>query len=44
MYFIGYGIGRFWVEGMRIDQADHVGGLRFNQWVAVAMIVGGSSD
>ena len=42
MYFIGYGIGRFWIEGMRIDQADHVGGLRFNQWVAVAMIVGGT--
>jgi prolipoprotein diacylglyceryl transferase len=42
MYFIGYGIGRFWIEGMRIDEADHVGGLRFNQWIAVAMIVGGT--
>jgi phosphatidylglycerol---prolipoprotein diacylglyceryl transferase len=41
MYVMGYGIGRFWVEGMRIDEADHVAGLRFNQWVALAMIVGG---
>jgi prolipoprotein diacylglyceryl transferase len=41
MYFMGYGIGRFWVEGLRIDEADHIGGLRFNQWVAVTMIVGG---
>ncbi len=42
MYVIGYGIGRFWVEGLRIDEADHVGGLRFNQWVALTMIVGGA--
>ena len=42
MYFIGYGIGRFWVEGLRIDEADHVGGLRFNQWVAVVMVVAGA--
>ncbi len=42
MYFIGYGLGRFWIEGMRIDQADHIGGLRFNQWVAVTMVVAGA--
>ena len=42
MYIIGYGIGRFWVEGLRIDEADHVGGLRFNQWVAVGFIVVGT--
>ena len=42
MYFIGYGVGRFWIEGMRIDEADHVGGLRFNQWVALSMILAGS--
>ncbi len=41
MYLMGYGLGRFWVEGLRIDEADHVLGLRFNQWVAIAMIVGG---
>jgi len=42
MYIIGYGIGRFWVEGLRIDKADHLAGLRWNQWVAVAMVVGGA--
>jgi prolipoprotein diacylglyceryl transferase len=41
MYLIGYGIGRFWVEGLRIDPADSVGGLRLNQWVAVVLIVAG---
>jgi len=41
MYVIGYGIGRFWVEGLRIDTADHLGGLRWNQWVALAAVVGG---
>ncbi|MET0458073.1 MAG: prolipoprotein diacylglyceryl transferase [Ilumatobacteraceae bacterium] len=41
MYVLGYGVGRFWVEGLRIDEADHLGGLRWNQWVAVACIVGG---
>ncbi len=42
MYVMGYGIGRFWVEGLRIDEADHVAGLRFNQWIAITMIVGGA--
>lgn len=41
MYVIGYGLGRFWVEGLRIDDADYLGGLRWNQWVAIAMVVGG---
>ena len=41
MYIIGYGIGRFWVEGMRIDRADELAGLRWNQWVAVMAVVGG---
>ncbi|NCY17742.1 MAG: prolipoprotein diacylglyceryl transferase, partial [Actinobacteria bacterium] len=33
VYLIGYGIGRFWIEGMRIDPASELGGLRLNQWV-----------
>ncbi len=39
MYLFGYGVGRFWVEGLRIDPADHIGGLRWNQWVALAVAV-----
>jgi phosphatidylglycerol---prolipoprotein diacylglyceryl transferase len=42
MYVVGYGIIRFFVEGLRIDEAHHLGGLRWNQWVALAAIVGGS--
>ena len=41
MYILGYGLGRFWVESLRIDRADELGGLRWNQWVAIAMVVGG---
>ncbi|MEM8621016.1 MAG: prolipoprotein diacylglyceryl transferase [Actinomycetota bacterium] len=41
MYLIGYGIGRFWIEGLRIDPADEIAGLRWNQWVAAAVVVVG---
>jgi prolipoprotein diacylglyceryl transferase len=44
VYVIGYGVGRYWVEGLRIDPVElsDVGGLRWNQWVALAAIVGGA--
>ena len=41
LYVAGYGVGRFWVEGLRIDAASTLGGLRWNQWVALAAVVGG---
>jgi len=41
MYVMGYGLGRFWVEGLRIDPADEIAGLRLNQWVALAAVVVG---
>jgi prolipoprotein diacylglyceryl transferase len=41
MYVIGYGIGRFWVEGLRVDRADEFAGLRVNQWVSAVAVVGG---
>ena len=41
VYVLGYGIGRFWVESLRIDAAHHLWGLRWNQWVALLLIVGG---
>ena len=41
MYVIGYGVGRFWVEGLRIDRADEIAGLRLNQWVALVAVVAG---
>ena len=36
-YVVGYTVLRFGVEGLRIDSAHHVGGLRLNQWVAVGV-------
>jgi prolipoprotein diacylglyceryl transferase len=42
LYVMGYGVGRLWVEGIRIDPADEFGGLRVNQWMAIAAIVGGA--
>jgi prolipoprotein diacylglyceryl transferase len=39
-YLMGYGAIRFFVEGLRIDEAHHIAGLRLNQWVALAAIVG----
>ena len=42
VYVMGYGVGRLWVEGLRIDPADELAGLRVNQWVALLAIVGGA--
>lgn len=39
IYLIGYFSGRFWIEGLRIDPAHQLAGLRLNQWVAAAVIV-----
>lgn len=39
LYVIGYAIGRFWVESLRSDHANHILGLRVNTWMS--MIVGG---
>ena len=35
-YVIGYGVGRFWVESLRIDAADRVFGIRINLLVSAA--------
>ncbi len=43
LYLAGYGLGRFWVEGLRIDPADEIAGLRWNQWVALAAVAGGAA-
>jgi prolipoprotein diacylglyceryl transferase len=41
MYVVGYSVGRFWIEGLRIDPAHSTGGLRLNQWVAI--VAGGTA-
>jgi prolipoprotein diacylglyceryltransferase len=35
VYVVGYSIGRFWIEGLRIDPANRGGGWRLNQWTAL---------
>ena len=36
-YTAGYTMFRFFIEGLRIDEAHHVGGLRLNQWVSLVV-------
>ena len=43
VYVAGYGVGRLWVESLRIDDANEIAGLRINQWMAILAIVGGVS-
>ena len=40
-YLVGYGIGRLWIETVRIDTATEILGLRVNIWMSIALIVGG---
>ena len=42
LYLVGYGVGRLWVETLRIDPANEIGGLRVNQWMSLALIAGGA--
>jgi prolipoprotein diacylglyceryl transferase len=39
LYVALYGIGRFWIEGLRIDPAQSFAGLRLNQWMSVIVVV-----
>ncbi|MEU6859915.1 prolipoprotein diacylglyceryl transferase [Glycomyces sp. NPDC046736] len=39
LYVALYGIGRFWIEGLRIDPAQDFAGLRLNQWMSVIVVV-----
>jgi prolipoprotein diacylglyceryl transferase len=41
VYVLGYGIGRLWVESLRIDVATEFGGLRVNTWISLLAIAGG---
>jgi prolipoprotein diacylglyceryl transferase len=39
LYAAAYTAGRFWIEGLRVDPAHVVLGLRLNQWVSLAVFV-----
>lgn len=40
LYAGGYGLGRLWVEALRIDPASRILGLRVNIWVSLVAIAG----
>ena len=42
VYILGYGLGRLWVESLRIDFANEIFGLRINTWISLLAILGGS--
>ncbi|MCT9930590.1 prolipoprotein diacylglyceryl transferase [Planotetraspora sp. A-T 1434] len=39
LYVAGYTLGRFWIEGLRVDPAHHILGLRLNQWTSVVVFL-----
>jgi len=40
-YVLGYGLGRLWIESLRIDPASELAGLRVNIWVSGVLIAAG---
>ncbi len=40
LYLALYAVGRFWIEGLRIDDASTLLGVRINQWVMGVVLVG----
>ncbi|MER6177829.1 prolipoprotein diacylglyceryl transferase [Streptosporangium sp. NPDC001681] len=40
LYVAGYTVGRFWIEGLRVDSAHHILGLRLNQWTSIVLFIG----
>ena len=38
IYIAGYSLGRFFIEGIRIDDAQNIGGLRLNQWTSIGIL------
>lgn len=41
LWIVGYGVGRFIVEGMRTDAASLVLGIRINHWISAAAVLFG---
>lgn len=41
VYLLGYGIGRLWIETIKIDTVNKIFGLRINIWMAGALILAG---
>ena len=42
LWVFGYGLGRLWVEALRVDQASLIVGVRVNTWMALVAIAVGA--
>ena len=40
LYVMAYTVGRFWIEAMRTDPAEHFLGMRLNNWVSIVVFLG----
>jgi prolipoprotein diacylglyceryl transferase len=40
LYVMAYTAGRFWIEALRIDEANHILGMRVNNWVSLLVFIG----
>lgn len=40
LYVAAYTVGRFWIEYLRIDEANELFGLRLNNWTALVVFLG----
>ena len=40
VYALGYGLGRLWIEAVRIDHASLILGVRVNIWMSLVLIAG----
>src|SRR5690606_1389158 len=40
LYVAGYTAGRFWIEALRIDEANRIAGMRINNWVSLLVLAG----
>lgn len=41
LYVVLYTLGRFWIEGLRIDKVNEIGGFRLNEYTSVIVFVAG---
>ena len=42
LYVLAYTAGRAWVEYLRVDHANHIAGLRLNDWTSILVFLGGA--
>ena len=40
LYVMAYCVGRFWIELLRTDEANHILGMRLNNWTAILVFLG----